>query len=673
MSSLIAAWLYTHPRTRRVWLMTQMLWGGALIAVLTAPSASAAGIGAALSWTGLHDSYGLPIGAHFVSVVPMAEAVRVQGPEFGASPDTWGPAIMAKVGTALTYTQLAGWLGLECAALACIAAVGIWFIKFALSTIWLAWLAAIAQPILASIRALVDRAYVIPGAFMICATIGGVVAVTSGYGTGIGIILGGFLVIALGALLLRDPAGDLTGDNGILGIGRNLGLTVSQGLANNGPVAPGTSTNQLDSITSWLVDVLVRHLIQLINFGQVIDDIPGCASVYNTAVASGEISAPAHAMATCAPSALEYARQLNAVSVGLFFFLIVAISVVLFAIDYVGCEVIRVGFKAFWNLLVIVPAAAVAVAPGPQRRFAKRTGLKLVVHGIEMLVATVGLGVLVIILMHVTRGNLPGLIGMTHPMAKIMVMLLVGVFGAYGFRQLLHAFGDRGLPGPIRATQFAIRNVSRANSTVREGEYAAKRVGDLRSRVAERRKARQAEGDNSNAGPKAPGRKGHPPTTAPTRPPSAPSQGSATRPGSSGPGRDNSRTGGPSTTPSAPGGRQTQPVDAAKSAPSGGAGRTSSASTVATASRVGAKVAGPEVAAAAAAAGAAKQGVSRLRGRETKQQRSQADAPGRSGQPQTTPANQAPSSPQSLGERATSTRREPDPPGRRGQGGSPSE
>ena len=40
------------------------------------------------------------------------------------------------------------------------------------------------------------------------------------------------------------------------------------------------------------------------------------------------------------------------------------VLVVLMLLCYIGCEVIRIGFKAFWNVLVLVPAAAVAV-PAP--------------------------------------------------------------------------------------------------------------------------------------------------------------------------------------------------------------------------------------------------------------------------------------------------------------------
>ncbi|MBU8819252.1 hypothetical protein KL864_25490 [Mycolicibacterium goodii] len=607
------------------------------MALLTAPTAAASGISTALSWTGLHDSHGIPIGSHFVSVVPILEAMREQGPEFSASPETWGPAIVSKVGTALTYTQLATWLSFECAALACMTAIAIWFVKFALSSIYLVWLAAIAQPVLASINTVIEKMQMIPGIFMICVAIGGVAAFTTGYGTGIGIIFSGLLVIALILFLLRNPVEDIAGDNGVLGIGRNLGLTIAQGFANNGPVTDGKgehiegSTAQLDAITSWLVDVLVRQTIQLVNFGQVIDDLPGCADLYNQAVLSppangSALAAPAHAMATCAPLALEHARQLDAVTVGLFGVLILVIAVVLMAICYVGCEVVRIGFRAFWNVLVIVPAAVVAIAPGPQRQFAKRTALKLVVHGVEMIVATVGLGVLLVILMHIARGNLPGLIGMTHPMAKVVLMLLVAIFGAIGFRQLLHAFGDRGLPGPVRTAGVAIRTLTRTNATVREASYARDRLGDWRSRRAERRRAGEdGKAASTNTSPKAPGRRAHPPVDpAPSRPPNAPDRHSASRSAPSGPGRENQRKSNPSSRTHGRASTQSRET----TAPRGGSGQASAQTMAANAARTGAKLT-PQGAAATAAERAA----SRLRGGTAGAKSSPPHVPGRTGQP----------------------------------------
>src|SRR5262249_53426456 len=150
----------------------------------------------------------------------------------------------------------------------------------------------------------------LPGAMTICLAIGGVVAMTYGVGAGVGIILGGLVIVIVSWVFLTDPASELTSDNGILGIGKSLGFMLSQGVANNGPVSGGSTQTQLDTLSSWLCDVLVRNMIQLVNFGQVIDTLPGCAGLWNSALLSGERAAPAHAMRSCAPSALAHAQQL---------------------------------------------------------------------------------------------------------------------------------------------------------------------------------------------------------------------------------------------------------------------------------------------------------------------------------------------------------------------------
>ena len=165
--------------------------------------------------------------------------------------------------------------------------MGIWVIKFALGTTWLLWLAAIAAPIVANINAVLTHLHVVPTALMICLIIGGVIALTKGVGRGIGIMASGFVVILLAAWLLRDPVTELTSPEGVLGMGRWLGFTVAMGVANNGPIVTDGSTindAQVNQLTGWMVDVLARHSLQLMNFGQVIDARPGCADAWDAAL-----------------------------------------------------------------------------------------------------------------------------------------------------------------------------------------------------------------------------------------------------------------------------------------------------------------------------------------------------------------------------------------------------
>jgi hypothetical protein len=518
MSEWLAVWLYSRPRTRRIWFMFQAVWGGSLLAVATAPTATADTLGAAWSFTGLHDSSGVPIGQHFVSLPPLMEMIGFNGPEFGVDPTTWAPAIMSSLNTSLTYAQLNMFLAWETAFLIGVCSVGIWLIKFALGVLWLAWLGAIASPIVDTMKAMIERMHLLEGGILLSLLVGGTLCITMGFSTGIGVILGGFLALLLFWLLLRDPAGELISDNGLLGMGRSLGFSLAQGVVHNGPVAAGGTSAQLDTLTSWMVDVLVRDMVQLVNFGQLIDDIPGCAGTYNAALLSGGDAA--QAVKACAPSSYAHALHLDATTAGLFFIVNCLVLLILWALDYMGIEAFRIGFKAFWNLFIVVPAIAIAAFPGPPRQFAKKAAGRMLLHGAEMMAATAGLGILVLVMASVTSGTLPGTIQMTAPLAKVLVMVLLSVVGALAFRlALLRAFGDHGIPGPVRMARGGYRAVTGTARTVNEVEYSGRVLNTWRGRLKDRKQSASGQGQAEHGGPGAqpPGRKAHPPTTGPGR------------------------------------------------------------------------------------------------------------------------------------------------------------
>ena len=486
------------------------------------------------------------------------------------------------------------WPGLVATGMSAVGAI-----KFALSAQWLGWLAAIAAPLVANVSTLVDRLWVMPIALLVCCLVGGVIALTRGVGRGVGIIIGGFLIVLLTAALLRDPVNELVSDNGVLGMGRTLGFAVAQGAAHNGPIAAGGSAGQLDMLGAWLCDALLRHQIQMINFGMVVDDVPGCAQLWSASVMSGQSAAPAHAMAGCAPAALAHAQQLDVGTVGLFAVVIAVVFVVACAPVYVGCEVFRIGFKAFANVLVIIPAAAVAVAPGPPRRFAGRVARNLVIHGVETLAATAGLGILVLLMISVNRGAMPGTIGLTHPIAELMVTLLLAVAGALAFRQLLKGFGDRGIPGPVHIVTGAVGRTVKAGYALENFDYATRRGRGLWNTVIDsQRQQHSGTSESETSGTAAPGRRGHPP--APSDPNGGPDGPPPGAPPSSG---------GPRIPPEGgPGGAGVTPAQANGAARdrTGGPGAPGQAGRsgvpVGTAARVATTVAAPEAAAAAAVA-----------------------------------------------------------------------
>ncbi|MDO2394674.1 hypothetical protein QRB38_12730 [Mycobacterium avium subsp. hominissuis] len=510
---------------------------------------------------------------------------------------------MSSLDTSITYAQLHLLLAWETAFLIGVCAIGIWLIKFALGVLWLAWLGAIAEPIVATMKAIIQRLHLLEGGILVSVVVGGIVCLTTGFGSGVGIILGGVVAVVLFWVFLRDPASDLVSDHGILGMGRSLGFSLAQGVYHNGPITGGGTNAQLDTLTSWMVDVLVRDLVELVNFGQLIDDIPGCNALYTGALLRGTDAA--QAIKACAPTAYSHALHLDASTAGLFFIGNCCVLVILFALDYMGVEAFRVGFKAFWNVFIVVPAVAAAAFPGPARQFAKKAAARVLLHGAEMMAATVGLGILVLILSGVTRGTLPGTIGMTAPLAKVLVMMLLAVVGALAFRfALLRAFGDHGIPGPVRVLRGGYRLAHSTARTARDIDSGARVIHGVGSRLKDLKKRRtnqaqgQGQGEDGGPGLKPPGRRGHPPTTGPGRSGGGPHAGSTPGPTPSRPGGGPGSGGGQ--------GKPASPAPAAKTpAPAAsGAGRAAAASGAgrAAAARTAAEVAAPEVALPAAAA-----------------------------------------------------------------------
>ena len=602
LSRRLAPWLYCHPRVRRAWVIAQALWLGAMAMLLTAPAAVASGLGSALDFSGLRDSRGIPIGAYLFSTVDIIEAMRHQGTDMNITdPGTWIPSLADNITVALTYSQVAAALGACTGFLLFICSMGIWVIKFALGTTWLLWLAAIAAPIVANINAVLTHLHVVPTALMICLLIGGVIALTKGVGRGIGIMASGFVVILLAAWLLRDPVTELTSPEGVLGMGRWLGFTVAMGVANNGPiVTDGSTINdvQVNQLTGWMVDVLARHSVQLMNFGQVIDARPGCADAWDAALMYNRTpQGPALAMKDCgALDAYAHAQQLSGESVGLFFLLNLVVMTALFALCYIAAEVLRVGFKAFWNVLILVPAAAVAVAPGPQRQFAKKAALRAVVHGLEMMFATAGLGVLLILMRHVMQGNFAGGVQVTSPLLKLLMLVLLSWASALAFRKMLHAFGDGGLPTPMSMTRGLVK-VGMAGATplaqMQQFRSGARRMGREFGPSDSAHLPGHA-GEQGSAGPAQPGRRGHPPVA-----PSA-SAPSPRRPGGGG-SAANPTAGSPAT----PGAASAPPTTAGPSARSNTAGARTAAGAAGRATGSGAATAGRSATTAAGSATAA--------------------------------------------------------------------
>ena len=393
-----AAWLPDHPKIRRVLILMTSVHVLCLWAVIAAPHAAAATGAAALGWTGLHDTDGVPLKDYFLSVIDTPEAITNNGQHVSLTdPSTWVSWMGDATQTAITHSIAAWWLTNEAAALVFLIGLALWFLRFAMSSSWLLALAQVGRPVFAAVNTLVNQMWLGPLAITVCACVAGFHYMHGRPARAWNLVGTAAVLTALLWTVLKNPIDDLVSDHGLLGIGRATGFQIAQA-ARNGSYAPGQSLEaQLDALLAQLVSDTARSALQLQNFGMVVDDIGTCRHAWSQAImaANGQGPGPAHAMARCgAPQALAHAQQLGANDfiLGLFF-IGMGLLIALF-IWYVGISTLLVGAKATFYAIVVGPAILLGMT-GWQRakNYAVRAGSQLVLHAVEMIIFTTFLAI----------------------------------------------------------------------------------------------------------------------------------------------------------------------------------------------------------------------------------------------------------------------------------------
>ena len=279
-------------------------------------------------------------------------------------------------------------------------------------------------------------------------------------GRGWGIILSSFAIGIIGLVLTRDPLTELYSDNGLLNQARNLGFTVAQAALNNGALAPGGSTAQLDNLTGLIADATVRTPLQLWNFGAPVDGIGSCGEAWSRAVMTGVADAPARAMASCgAPQALSYAQHLDGGNLALGAFYGVLGLLFTFFVCYVAYSYVMVAGAAFLNALLAVPAAAVAMIDGRPRRRAWRRLMAFFKHALLVFAYVTYISVTaVIVLKTAAPGGYAAQVNMTHPVALLVLIALISAVATGLFRWLKRELGDHTRDDLVKAVTELIDN-----------------------------------------------------------------------------------------------------------------------------------------------------------------------------------------------------------------------
>lgn len=470
-----------HPRLRRVtlfWLTTHAL---AIWALTTAPRATASTMAAALNWTGITDSQGVPVGAYFLSTVDTMEAITAAGPDVSVvNPGSWVRWGAHAVTTGITHDTIASWIQAQASIYIFMLTAVLWLLRFAMSSTWLYWLATWFRPVLETLRQLLTDLHVFPICLALGLGVGGYHMFWQGRrGHGATIMLTTFVVGMIGLWLTRDPLADLYSSNGLLNQGRNLAFGVAQAATNNGPISGGGTTGQLTHLTGLLADALIRAPLQIWNFGTTVDGIGSCGRAWSEAILSGVRDAPAHAMQTCgAPQALGYARGID----GTIFALGAGFGLLglLFAIfvTYVTYSYIMVAGAAFMNAVMALFAVGPAMIHGQPRRRARRRLEQFFRHAFLVFVYVLYIScTAIIILKTVSPGGYAAQVGMTNPVAMLVLVAVLSAVATGLFwwlkRELLHDTTTGDLKKTVQQAVIHTRSgYARGEDSYRRGRNA---------------------------------------------------------------------------------------------------------------------------------------------------------------------------------------------------------
>jgi len=489
MTARLNCWLLRHPRCGKPFLLLAGVQALALAAVGAAPQASAATNAAVLNWTGLKDSYGVPIGDYCLALASIPEQISQAGPGVNWDPASWAKWSLHAMAVLAANLTTAHILTAEAGFFVGVIAVALWIMKITVSSYWLAVVGALARAITGGVI------HVTAGLGLLAAVIpigvfAGVVTMRRGEaGRGAMMILAALATPALSVALFADPAGEMYGPRGLLAFGRAVGFSVAQAARPGGALAGAGFTGQVESLTGSLITHTVREPLQLWNFGHVVDRVGGCGPAWSAAVRSGVSDAPIRAMGRCGDrAALGYAQHLDGTNIWVGAVFVVAALLLGAFMAVSGWAVLKVSVQAIWTTAILLPALWLGAIPGGPRHRATQVVWQFFRHGIEVTVYIVLVSVIGLAVEGLVSRPLPAELGGTNPFAHVVMMGAVCyaalVLLRYVKADLAGRPGARGLLG--RATDVAV-GAGMRGGVGGAGAAALGRLCGLRSRSGSHR------------------------------------------------------------------------------------------------------------------------------------------------------------------------------------------
>nr|WP_225952743.1 hypothetical protein [Mycobacterium sp. OAS707] len=427
-----------HPRVRcNVWVFVALQVLSAM-AVCTAPSAGASTNAVVLNWTGLHDSYGVPVGDYYLSLASVRDQLIAGGPQGSAwDPATWGAWMVHGWDVLLTSVAAASMLTAEAGFFVGVITLALWVMRVTISTYWLTVIGEVARAITTAVINVTTRwgliAVAVPvGVFL------GVLAVRRGEaGRGATLILTALTMPALAVTVFSDPAGMMYGPDGLLAFGRRIGFSTAQAATHNGPVSGGGFTGQVDTLTASLITHAVREPLQVFNFGHVVDRVGGCGAHWSAAVRAGASDGPITAMARCGDgAAVRYAQHLDGTNVWTGLVLVAAALLFGWFMVSAGASVFMASLRALYTTVKLVPSLLAGAISGAPQRHAQAVVWQFFKHGLEVTVFIVFVSVIGLAIERLIAAPLPAELGGANPFAHVVMMGAASVAALYLLRHI---------------------------------------------------------------------------------------------------------------------------------------------------------------------------------------------------------------------------------------------
>jgi hypothetical protein len=432
-------WLLMHPRVARPLKVLGWMQLLTCAAVGAAPEAAASTNAVVLNWTGLRDSYGVPVGDLYLSLASLRDQLTQTGPDASMiDPTTWWPWMMHSLIVLFDSLTAANILTAEVGLFVGIITLAMWLMRLTVSTYWLTVFGELAQAVATAVISVTTRW----GLILITVPVGvfmGVLAIRRGErGRGATMIMLALFAPTLAVTVFSDPAGMMYGPNGLLQFGRSMAFSTAQTATHGGAISGGGFTGQVDTLTSSLITHVVREPLEVFNFGHVVDRVGGCGAAVSAAWQQGDKDGPIQALAQCGDrAAVYYAQNLDGTNVVGGAILVAAAFLFGWFMVSAGASVFMVSVKAIYTTAKLLPSVFIGgINSDAAREHAKSTVWKFFKHPIEAMVYITFVSVIGLALERLISRPLPPELGGSNPFAHVLMMGGASMVALYLLRHI---------------------------------------------------------------------------------------------------------------------------------------------------------------------------------------------------------------------------------------------